>query len=76
MVAVCGVSSLAVPTWTVNSPRGTTNACAHGSHTDSGWLVAAGSIVMVTRCDSPGSRNTLVKPTRRFGGWSLLGTPR
>ena len=31
-------------------------------------------MTMLTRCDSPGSRWTFLKPTRRFGGWPSTGT--
>src|SRR5215218_9353288 len=46
------------------------------SQTPKGWLVAAGSMVIVTGLDSPGSTNTFWNPTSRLGGCPSTGTPR
>jgi hypothetical protein len=45
------------------------------SQTLNGWLVAAGSMVIVTGFDSPGSTNTFWNPTSRVGGCPSTGTP-
>src|SRR5215217_3682406 len=60
----------------VYSPGLVTKRRVQSSQTPKGWLVAAGSMVIVTGFDSPGSMYTFWKPTSRLGGCPSTGTPR
>src|SRR5215211_5018001 len=58
------------------SPGLVTKRRVQSSQTPKGWLVAAGSMVIVTGLDSPGSTDTFWNPTSRLGGCPSTGTPR
>src|SRR5215217_9177807 len=60
----------------VYSPGLVTKRRVQSSQTPKGWLVAAGSMVIVTGFDSPASTNTFWNPTSRLGGCPSTGTPR
>src|SRR4051812_11165561 len=77
MESVSVILSEELPTFTSYVPSRVFHASVSASQIDNGWLVADGSMVIVTCFFSPGSCQTFSKPTKRLGGWfAFSGRPK
>src|SRR5436190_16671048 len=66
--AVLAISAAERARYTDSLPCASTHFCDAVSQVDMGWLLAFGSMVIVTCFCSPGFSVTFWKATRRFGG--------